>query len=90
MPIKSKLQYVAGCFKASKTLSGIETRISTNLNLSQYLASKPLKPFQGLKQIFSPLFLVLAIAASFKASKTLSGIETPQQSIRKPATLLAK
>ena len=36
-------------FKASKTLSGIETTSPTLLLCSQ-IASKPLKPFQGLKR----------------------------------------
>ena len=97
------------CFKASKTLSGIET---LGFCLHQYywlcIASKPLKPFQGLK-----LLLVSSLAAikgaskplkpfqglklctyapsakfgrrypSFKASKTLSGIETAKWIISK-------
>ena len=36
------------CFKASKTLSGIETK-NANRTLIISPASKPLKPFQGLK-----------------------------------------
>ena len=61
-------------FKASKTLSGIETRLAYAIG-EGITASKPLKPFQGLK----PDSFGVAIAQGaigFKASKTLSGIET--------------
>ena len=85
-------------FKASKTLSGIETKTSAAPSY-RYHASKPLKPFQGLKlqsdnydygykDASKPLkpfqglkqkkeggsFQLLGFG--FKASKTLSGIET--------------
>ena len=62
-------------FKASKTLSGIETWVVGVFRLSPMPdASKPLKPFQGLK-LRTWQTTVLA-KPSFKASKTLSGIET--------------
>ncbi len=63
-------------FKASKTLSGIETYQNDVQPVKRSLgASKPLKPFQGLKQKESYSDLGLSITG-FKASKTLSGIET--------------
>ncbi len=60
-------------FKASKTLSGIETENQWTW-VKAVQASKPLKPFQGLK--LGIVVTVLAIVRGFKASKTLSGIET--------------
>ena len=60
-------------FKASKTLSGIET-LQTCLSYMIAAASKPLKPFQGLKLILLPR--IFRPKRCFKASKTLSGIET--------------
>ena len=62
-------------FKASKTLSGIETCVAACKPCKYKEASKPLKPFQGLKQSNYTLTLFLE-QRSFKASKTLSGIET--------------
>ena len=45
-------------------------------------ASKPLKPFQGLKlHLPTPM---QAIVCSFKASKTLSGIETVDRGLGIP------
>ncbi len=62
-----------GSFKASKTLSGIETYRPLASQKAESFASKPLKPFQGLKH--SELAIATA-QIGFKASKTLSGIET--------------
>ena len=39
------------CFKASKTLSGIETISGDQSDRTTRKASKPLKPFQGLKHL---------------------------------------
>ena len=98
-------------FKASKTLSGIETRYQASYLYQLAEASKPLKPFQGLKQFSrdfngsfgmasKPLkpFQGLKPASSpfsncslcFKASKTLSGIETHQLQSTKTIILASK
>ncbi len=62
-------------FKASKTLSGIETNFTQGTILTS-VASKPLKPFQGLKQQVAARVFMPLRSPRFKASKTLSGIET--------------
>ena len=67
------------CFKASKTLSGIETACCGKWH-GYFGASKPLKPFQGLKQDIAE-YSKKTGNSGFKASKTLSGIETLNQAI---------
>ena len=61
------------CFKASKTLSGIETclRIDNGLTRWSFKASKTLSGIETLILLRS-----ISKIGSFKASKTLSGIET--------------
>ena len=78
--LQSAIQANAGSFKASKTLSGIETASTPTVNIGTAPnASKPLKPFQGLKLASGAASLVLGAMICFKASKTLSGIETSQE-----------
>ena len=64
-----------GCFKTSKTLTGIETAIFRQIGITPD-ASKHLKPLQGLKQ---PIAINAYDLLRFKTSKTLTGIETTRQ-----------
>ena len=63
--------------KASKPLKpfqGLKRHLIIAVASQMMVASKPLKPFQGLKQLADNAGWYLR--CSFKASKTLSGIET--------------
>ncbi len=63
------------CFKASKTLSGIETSHTMPFSLATdcFKASKTLS---GIETAW--IVAMVPPKAGFKASKTLSGIETPE------------
>ena len=61
------------CFKASKTLSGIETKAKFEGEQAFANASKPLKPFQGLKRIIG-VVIVRGVLAS-KPLKPFQGLK---------------
>ena len=62
-----------GASKPLKPFQGLKRSWGLSATISR-VASKPLKPFQGLKQNAEQL--KIAYWSCFKASKTLSGIET--------------